>query len=148
MLDPMTAVSLASAIVQFVDFSSKVVRKTREMSNSARATGSQFHSAEIITKDLMRLSQIMKDRLCIASENASPSEEDKALEEVCNECILLSEKMLKRLSNFKVQDGDKTWRVALRAVRAVWSAKELDEMSTQLAAFRDQIELRVFVGFR
>lgn len=148
MLDPLTAVSLASAVVQFVDFSCKIVSKSRQLGAATRGAKIEASNSEVVTRDLLKLSEKMKEKLANAVADESPSDDDQALEEICNGCIGVSETLLARLEKLKVQKGDGKWRVGLQAARSMWSEKELDELSRQLATFRSHLELRVFVSFR
>ena len=146
MLDPLTAIGLASSIVQFVDFSGKVLSKARELSQSRRGSTTDAYAA--VPRDLLQLSEKLRDGLRTARQDESPSESDKALEALCDRCIGVSEKMLARLENLRVGQDDSKWKVVLQAARTVWSKKELDELSDQLDVFRSQLQLRVFVSFR
>jgi hypothetical protein len=52
MLDPLTALSLAGNIVQFVDFSTKLLAKGHELYKSADGTSVGYSELEAIAKDL------------------------------------------------------------------------------------------------
>jgi uncharacterized protein with von Willebrand factor type A (vWA) domain len=148
MLDPLTAVSLAATVVQFVDFTSKVVSKTVELRNSAYGSSNEVYSAEAVTSNLVNLSEKLKDGLRTAGAKGPLLEDDQALEDLCNACIDVSEKMLHRLKGLKVQQGDGKWKTMIQAIKTVWSQKELDELLTQLERFRSQLQLHVFVKFK
>ena len=105
MLDPLTAISLASAIVQFVDFSGKIVSKAREFSQPHN--GSIYDSYEIVPRDLLELSEKLRDGLRKARLDGSPSEGDEALEALCDGCIGVSERILSRLESLKRGSSDK-----------------------------------------
>ena len=146
MLDPLTAISLASAIVQFVDFSGKVLSKARELNQSN--DNPKFDAYEAVASDLLQLSGKLKNGLHTVGQDRSPSESDKALEALCSGCISVAEKMTAQLESLKVCDGDSKWRVLVQAAKSVRSKKELDELSAQLDVLRSQLQLRVFVSFK
>jgi hypothetical protein len=56
--------------------------------------------------------------------------------------------MLRRLENLKVQNGAGRRTIFGRALKSVWSQRDLDEMARQLASYRQQLELHVLVSFR
>lgn len=147
MLDPLTAVSLAGTVVQFVDFTAKIVSKAREFSGAASGHAQGVSSPQILAADLMSLSEKLKGGLQ-ATSNEGLSDDDQALKEVCNGCIQLSEKMLQRLKSLNVREGDGKFRVMLQASRSVWSQRELDDLANDLARFRGQLQLRVFASFK
>ena len=129
-------------VVQFVEFSSEVVSKTKEMSKSSVGTTSDIQRSEIMTRDLLNLCQTLKDGLLSTGPGKQP------LQDLCNECIILGRNMARRLSRLKVQEGDPNWAVVRKAAAAVWSKKDLDELSRQLASLRSQLELHVLISFR
>ncbi len=57
MLDPLTALSIASSIVQFVDYGSKLLSKSYELYESADGTTIGNAELEVIAKDLQDLNE-------------------------------------------------------------------------------------------
>lgn len=147
MLDPLTAVSLAGTVVQFVDFTAKIVSKAQEFSSTASGDGQGVSPHQILTADLLSLSEKLKDGLQETS-NEGLSDDDQALKDVCNGCIQLSEKMLRRLKSLHFREGDGTFKVMLQASRSIWSQRELDHLANDLARFRGQLQFRVLASFR
>jgi len=144
MLDPLTAISLAGTIVQFVDFSSKVISKTRELSKSTYGAAEEEYNVEIVTGDLLKLSQDLRD----GRASGSDDKDDQKLEALCDGCISLSEKLIARFQKLKVRPGMGKVHVLGQAIKTVWSRKELDQLIEQLEGYRRQLELHVFVSFR
>jgi len=60
-LDALTAVSLASAIIQIVDFSTRVISKCRHIYKDIDGALPEHHKLEIVTQDLTRLSKKLED---------------------------------------------------------------------------------------
>lgn len=60
MLDPLTALSLASSLVQLVDFSITLVKDVREISLGGRSV--DVNELEIVTADLIGLNAALKRR--------------------------------------------------------------------------------------
>ncbi len=147
MLDPMTSISLAGNIVQFVDFSGKIILKVRELKSSASGSSHELFNTEIVAKDLLELSQSLKHGLRSHGSDRL-SADDQALEDVCEGCILLAKNMLARLKTLKIKGDDGNLKVMLQALRAAWSEKEIEGMSSQLAEFRAQLQLRIFTNFK
>lgn len=50
MLDPLTALSLTGNLIQFIDFSNKLVSKSREIYRAADGTLSENLETEIVAK--------------------------------------------------------------------------------------------------
>jgi hypothetical protein len=113
MFDPLTAVPLAGTVVQFVEFATTVISKTRELRNTLAASSNaeEISSYASLTKDLQFVSEKLKDGISAIDTNALPSEDNRALEEVCNRCIKTSRK--KRLNSLIVLDGDGGLKIIL-----------------------------------
>jgi len=147
MLDPLSAISLAGNIAQFVDFSSSIVSRTRELTKSAYRTTQEAYNAEILIRDLVRITEQVKNGAKTASAS-SLAEEDKALENLCGGCIILSKRMIKRLEKLKLEEGAGKRQAFLHALKSVWSQRELESEESQLAIYRSQLEFRVLTSFR
>jgi hypothetical protein len=96
MLDPITAIGLASAIVQFVDFSTKLFHDAEEIYVSSAHT----------TKDNERLEAVVRNMknqyLTLSAQNPSrQSKAERALCEIATECNSLSTEILKILQKVK-----------------------------------------------
>ena len=129
MLDPLTSISLAGTIVQFVDFGGKVISKVKDLKSSADGSSHNLFNSELVARDLLTLSQRLRDgtRLYRADRLSA---DDHALEDLCDGCIALSRSMLERLKSLKVNQGAGNFKVVQQALRAVWSEKEIESMST------------------
>jgi hypothetical protein len=147
MLDPLTAISLAGNVAQFVDFSGKIVSRTRELTKSSHRATQEAYNAEILVRDLVRVTEKVKDG-ARAVRASSPAEEDKALEDLCDGCIILSERIIKRLEKLKLEERAGKRSAFLHAVKSVWSQRELESEESQLATYRSQLEFRVLTSFR
>jgi hypothetical protein len=73
MIDPLTAIGVASSIVQLVDFSTKVVARSAEI----RRAGSSVEVAHLraITSDLQGLTENLRERSREQAEDATTREE-------------------------------------------------------------------------
>jgi hypothetical protein len=73
MIDPLTAIGVASSIVQLVDFSTKVVARSAEI----RRAGSSIEVAHLraITSDLQGLTENLRERSREQAEDATTREE-------------------------------------------------------------------------
>lgn len=145
-MDPMTAVALASSIVQFVDFSSKLVSKGHHIYTSANGALSENLDLEAVTVDLSHLTARLK-----GYEGCTcPTKDQQDLLNLASSCDFLADQLMERLEKLKVDKDAKhrKWKSFRQALKAVWSKKELDDMATSLASFRSQLELHILVSLR
>ena len=146
-LDPKSALSLAANIVQFVDFTSKVVSKGLRIYLSADGALAKNLELEVITNDLSRLAKRLRH------DGVSPaglSDEERSLQTMSEDCSKIAGELLKRLEKLKVKSDVKQrgWKSLRQALKSVWSKEELDELSERLSIFRDQLQFHILVSMK
>jgi hypothetical protein len=123
MLDPMSALSLASSVVQFVDFGIKLVSEGVELYE--KGTLANNDEIEQITRDLTQLTEELTATPQVALDHARivtkpPSRDELALQELACSCKLLGDQLLNILDGLKPQkshNGLESFRKALRSAR-------------------------------
>ncbi|KAG4418327.1 hypothetical protein IFR04_008536 [Cadophora malorum] len=151
-MDPLTALSVAGTIVQFVDFGTKLLTHATELYQSSRGTLRSNDEIELVTTDLRGL--ITKLRQPCHSERDIELSSDDVLQQatfqkLCDEATKLAEELVERLDKLKVRNGkNKIWHSLKQAIEAVWSEKEMAEIRKRLLSFRDALETRVLFSIR
>ncbi|KAF3062290.1 hypothetical protein GL218_03392 [Daldinia childiae] len=145
-MEALVAVGLASNVLQFVDFSAKLIRISNEFRNNAASSENRDH--QVITTHLKALAQSISDSAKAISQTsitASPEEKrnNKALQPVADECCKLADSLLTRLKTCGIQHGQNNSRLqrAKTAFRAIWNKKEIEEISNRLQFFRSELTL-------
>lgn len=149
-LDPMSALSLAGNIVQFVDFSSKIVSKGRRIYLSANGALPKNLELEVVANDLARLAQGLSKESNDTARAPNLSEDERALQTMSEECSKIAEELLVRLEKLKVKSDAKQrgWKSLRQALKSVWGKEELDDLSKRLSLFRDQLQFHILVSMK
>jgi len=98
-MDPVTAIGLASAIVQFVDFSTKIIHSAKEIYDSATGSTEENQSLEYVVSEMQHLSQKLDH-----PPNAQQTDDERALSRLAAECKILSDQILGLLTSIKPKD--------------------------------------------
>ena len=143
-MDPITAVSLVSAVFSFVDFGFKLVRGARAIHKSASGTPDETRTQEVVIGNLKELCI----RLTPPRTDVSISGEDASLCELAAECRDLSDQLIALIQKGK-PGGRTSW---LRSTSAAFS-KIVNESKTasleqRLENCRRQLEFHVRVAAR
>lgn len=138
-LDPFSALSLAATIVQFVDFSSKLISDTAELYRSAEGNLASNIELSTIVTDLSTLSSDLEVR---DRDQSAYSKDERALTNLAVQCRELSTKLLDILGDLRVKGPHKKWKSVRRALRSVWKESEIREIQKRLDSFRSQLTLR------
>ena len=136
MLDPITTIGLAGNIVQFVDFSWKLLSETKGMYDSTTGTLAEYDIVEAISDDIIRLD----DALMAPSAAGAIPEQIRNLASQCRE---IAQELLSALAKVKAQEPHKKWKSFVAALRNVWRKGEIENLVRRLDRLRDQMQLRL-----
>lgn len=101
-MDALTALSVASSVIAFVDFGSKILSHTEQIYKSHRGILSTVVDVETITKDIDQLTEGLRRNLpefrpLPHLEQGSRTEDDEALDRLCKRCHEIATVMTKRI---------------------------------------------------
>ena len=106
-MEALTALSLAAAVAQFIDFGFKIVGNAREIYGSL--SGATEENQTLATAAL-EVQQLSKKLITPRSEN--PTEEEEALSALIADCRSLSGQLLNLLDKIKPRIPSPRYRVA------------------------------------
>jgi hypothetical protein len=156
MLDPLTALSLAGNIIQFVDFASKLVVKGREIYDSAEGLSVGDRELETIAKDLWDISTRFKPRIpprlnSDLDQLESGQKTDTTLTELSNQCCLISEELIHTLGKLKLSDlnhSNRRWKSVRHAFKSLWNKEEMGVMVARLQSLREEWSFHILISLR
>ncbi len=133
-MDPLSALSLAVAVAQFVDYGFKILGNAREIHGSLLGATQENQSLEKATLEMQRLT----DKL-VSSKLGGPTDEDKMLDGLVTECRSLSSQLLNLLNMIKARDPKSKTQIFSAALRAKRYEKEKIRLQRRL----DECQLRL-----
>lgn len=150
-MDPLSALSVAGTIVQFVDYGTKLLSNARELYRSSVGTLDANNELELVTTDLRAL--IAKLRMSFYSRAFDPgsveAQQRASFDRLCDDAAKLAEALLERLDKLKNRkEKHKAWHSLQKAVASAWSATEVAELKKRLLGFREALETRVLFSLR
>jgi hypothetical protein len=108
-MEALTALSIASSVITFVDFGSKLLSNSKKLYKAPNGALSSVVDIETITSDLMTLTQSLRRKL---PEHRAPSdslhasqeqvEDVEALDNLCIRSIEIAEELKRRLYKLKL----------------------------------------------
>jgi hypothetical protein len=142
-LDPFTALGLASNIVQFIDFASELFSKSKELAKSASGATKENEELEKATERLQRLCSDLKWSCRAGSKAARRSDDEAVLSELASECTATADDLLFALEGLRARGGTRNLQSFRKALQTVWKKDKIREMETKLAAHRRELTLRL-----
>ncbi|RDW93695.1 ATP-binding protein [Aspergillus mulundensis] len=111
-MDPISALSLAAVILQFIDFSSKLVAGTYEVYNSASGTTVENVHITTIVTDLQAATGDMDVDI------VGNTKHERALKDLASKCNKLSADVVVILEGLRVSDKNSAWK----SLKVKWSS--------------------------
>lgn len=149
-MDPSSAVGVASAVVQFVDFSSKLIWGTIKIYRAKqenRRGGEDYDDLQDLTESLVGINDRIRLELSGLNE-ATMSGNDQVVAKLCRECNQIAEELLSALKRLKSGSRNQAWASFVQALRTVWSESEIESLKKTLDSFRTQISMHTLVSVR
>lgn len=144
MIDPLSAIGLASSILQLVDFSCKLVSDGYEIYETGTLGGAD--ELELVTRDLVRLANdLTKHR---PRPTTVSSDDDGGLQKLAASCTTVADQLLHVLSSVKPRaphDGVESFRKALRLARRRGAIENLEK---RLEKFQNHLNIRLISMLR
>ena len=148
-MDPLTAISLASAIVQFVDFSSKLIAEGRQIYQSLEGASRANLHVEDITNHINSLNNHLLQSDRRHSQTGVSSGSETALRGLATACRTVADELLKLLNELKVDKHSQGAQRKLETFRkAVLTQKsknknKIKNLEDQLDKIQKQINQRL-----
>lgn len=149
-LEAVAALSLAGTIIQFVDFSSKIFSKSRELYESSSRALTVNEEIEKAVEELNTLTVKLEQPL--NQSGSSPSSrrpvEDPALNELCGTCRKIAKELQTRLNALKGQGKHQRWDSFRQAIKGAWAEKDIDALMKRLSILREALEMHILVNIK
>jgi hypothetical protein len=139
-MDPVTALGIAAATVQFINFAGDVLSKSREIYQSADGALTTQTELDTIAKSLRSLCSPF--RLWDPADGARrrPHPTELQLYHLCKDCVRVSNNLEEALKRLKEGGGShERWRSFRQALSAVKSESEIEQLCKRMERIRNQI---------
>ena len=143
-MDPLTAVGLASNVIQFVGFAGELISKGKEISRNADGALVENLELEAVTDSLLEMSANL-----ISLPSAEPSVSECELLKLCEGSRELAGELLATLQKLKASDSrPRAWKSFRQALNSVLSAEKIEQLSARLERYQRQIHTALLVSLR
>lgn len=150
-MDPLTALSVAGTVIQFVDFGTKLISESVKLYKKGEL---EVHEQAVsATNDILDYTIKLRRTLRPPGESAALTDDEILLENICKGCDDLANDLLSRLNKLTVPQKDKKgrhkiWPSLTAAFQSIWTSEDLLDIQERLKEYRRQIDSRVIQSLR
>jgi hypothetical protein len=140
-LDPFTALSVASSIAQFVEFGAAIISKSYEIYRSPDGMSVHTGDVEKVSGNLIILCNGFSEYLYNAVDT-----QEQGLRQTAVACKDIGDELLKAISHFKKEKGNKRhlkWRSFRQALASVMNHDKIEGLKKRLDLYRGQLVLHL-----
>ena len=132
-MEAVAAVGLAGNIVQFMDFSWKLLHESQSLFRSSTGASDSNDVLELISRDL---AHHLKGFRTTFDQGSIP----ETLIHLSEKCETLSQDLLKVLDTLKVRGSPRKLMSFVQALRNVWQQDQIDSLFKRLENLRSEVQ--------
>lgn len=140
-MDPVAALGLAGNIVQFVDFSCKILQDTKSLYSSSTGVSAENDVVEAICRDIINLN----DALTAPSAPGAIPDSMRSLASTCKD---VAAELLGTLDKIRVREPHRKWKSFVQALRSVWKKEQIEELVRRMERLRSETQYRLQLMLR
>ncbi|RDL31835.1 uncharacterized protein BP5553_09237 [Venustampulla echinocandica] len=155
-LDPLTALGVASNIIQCVDFTVGLISKTHEIYKSADGALVGNQDLEVIARNLVGLTENLQNDLNYHllplggpnSPSNTETRENVELGAINTKCSEVATELLGALNKLKVAAKHSKWKSFRKALRSVWDEDKIQVVLVKLSGCRAALDTELLISLR
>lgn len=135
----MEGLALATAVVQFVEFTTKIVTKGIAIHLSVTGKLVDQEELEAVTKALASNIKKIEKTLDIRGQDGQPGEVDQDLQIIAAGCQDIAKELLGVLDSLAARKPRTPWRSFRHALQATWNEGKVKALEERLERYRQQM---------
>lgn len=145
-MDPLTALGLASNVIQLVDFSLKTLTKFRELCNDGVST----ENKEL--EDMAVCLKVFRNHLTAADPTTGRSkdlfDDDRDLQALAVKCCETADELTAELDTLKSSNSRRKLEAIKKTYRTIRRKSIVEKMQRKLDGYRQILETRTLINLR
>lgn len=144
-LDPQTALSVATSVLQFVDFGTKLISKGREIYKSADGVLADHAEQAAVASKLADLTRGLSKSADSFNTLVNPAPEDTALAKVALDCLEVAEDFSAAIDQLAVTGDRRKWKSFRQALKSIWKKEDLEKKMAKMDGLRQLVIVHLLV---
>ena len=145
-MDPVSALGVAAAVAQFLQFAGSLVSESQQLYKEGALV--DHIECENATKRLEGLVREVRGSLSDLDSLGKLSEDAQALMVICVRCNKLSEDLIAQLGELRVEGKHRRWSSFRQALKSVCSKDKIEGITAKLASCKVELNQHLIVSIR
>ncbi|KAL1842598.1 hypothetical protein VTJ49DRAFT_4778 [Mycothermus thermophilus] len=129
-MEPLAAIGLASNILQFVEFTHKLVSTTHRLYQHGSRL--EFLELESIAQGLRDRARAVTDGSRRIQSTEGANSEDQPLERLAADCIRITDELLAALDSLRCREPGNKWGSFYQALKTIWKADDIKALQDRV----------------
>ena len=138
-MDPVTAVQLAAAVVDFTCLAWGLIRGTKNIYHSVNGTLGENERIEVVIRDLGRIARDL------GRGTTGCTDPELAVKQLADDCKEESDKLLGLLKKLRIRGKITIWKSLKAKFLTLMSKEEIEELKQSLDYYRSEIKLNLIL---
>lgn len=144
-MDPTSALAIAAAVVQFVDFTARLLSETHNVYKAGLGSTVEDVVLTDITTDLAKLSTEVENKSTVLIRtNESRSTSQETFLRICGECKIVCAELNSLVEKLSVKNPG-TFKSFQVAAKRIWSKERILSVKERLNEMRQQMMMAAIV---
>lgn len=146
-MDPFSALAVATSVVQFVDFGSKLISRAIEIHTSPDDLPAELVDMAKLNEKMSTVTKELESSMrAIPKKPLKPHEQD--LLDMCQQCQAISSQLGSVLKKVQKSTQPGTWDSLRAAFQSIMGQQKIQSLQSRLDAFRQQLMLNILIALR
>jgi len=147
-MDPLSALSVATNVVQFIQFVGELVGKGKEIYEAEDGLEFSLSNLDATTHTLIALNNEIVQSIADHSARGYHSDLQQKIEGICKSCNSIARNLGDTIQKLRPQAKRSKWKSLLQALESNWNRHEIDKLKSQLATQRANLDTALLVSLR
>lgn len=145
-MEPLSILSAAGNVLQFLEFTVRLVRKGRQYTNSADGALIEHRELQSINSNLSALSSRLRKSVKRSADQYG--DEGHVLEAISRECQKVAQEFAIAIAKLQVDGSPTRWKSFRYALKSIWNRDQIEEMAQRLDRQREQLAIHLLMVIR
>lgn len=148
MAESIVAFAVAANVINFIDFSCKILSHGYRTYTTGLSTVQEYQDLDVITADLSRVTSDLDATLQREKLKQSCSPNDIQLQRLAVQCRGVCLELQGALQGLEIQEHSRKRDKFRTALRTVWSEDKIEDLRKRVDGFRQELIMCMLVSFR